>query len=715
MTIQQKGSQVNSCRNELLSILQNAVDRLQQGVPAWPQEQAELRRFLNTQLLGKRGAVWKAVPDACRGSWANQCRETLTELLAEQCSGTVGQLYSSQNFPWTALFAQAMFRGDLCSALAALAHCQHSSAKEQYLEQAIQAYAQAFIDVQMFGRPACWEIGKRMAEDVYHRLIDSGLLEPPGAMASSVVLLAGPALQTGAIYFVVQVVPGDAQLLPDPIRLGLIPIGSEMLRSLWEVWELVRDQASTGLRWWFEGPGLATSYLLTGRSGEAAFLAAMQGVIVSQRLDSFTAISATFLRDDDGRFRRDEAGRLLLGPVEYAAEKLQAATATLCRRRVIFCPKTFQQLQEQLPAWNGPPAICGCQTFTEAWNYLSRPSVGSASTLPMLQVGQLELGLAVLHGGDGSLRYRPGEIFGHIAPEPFQLPEPLQKEYPRLLEKRKNQVQSSAAFVDKEQLRLVHFQLQSLDPPKPMSLVLQRTRYYYTCITNIMCHEVLQDGRRVADFGNLDHPDDLRNSQFSNPLAVNLSIVTEDGYVLFARRSQMVAYNRGGWAPAVSGTAVPDWDIHPDPTSGQLRYDPWRTAIREARGEVLGQYYRSVFHPEHGWNEEEFQTKAEEITFFGLARVSRNGFPFLFGEARPKLEFSNMLRLGEECFETARICAVPLGDLEQVADTLKTIYATFDSAGMPNQATHTTIFSILQSFLYTYPDRWDELLEALQI
>ncbi len=78
--------------------------------------------------------------------------------------------------------------------------------------------------------------------------------------------------------------------------------------------------------------------------------------------------------------------------------------------------------------------------------------------------------------------------------------------------------------------------------------------------------------------------DDLGDSQLSNPIATNMSVVTSDRKIFLSTRGKKVAWNPGEFQPAVSGDGQPeDLDEHGT-------YDPSRTAIREAREECVGNY-----------------------------------------------------------------------------------------------------------------------------
>ena len=152
--------------------------------------------------------------------------------------------------------------------------------------------------------------------------------------------------------------------------------------------------------------------------------------------------------------------------------------------------------------------------------------------------------------------------------------------------------------------------------------------------------------------------------------------------------------NPGGWAPAVSGTGNPDADYH------QGAFCPFRAAQREAAQEILGKQYRLTM---------------EEITFFGLARTLGYYFPFLFGELRIQLKLEDLRSmLPSDVYETA--CIEPiLFNIQDVSKKVLELYHELDENNRPTVRAHTTIFSLLQSLIYGFPNDYLTIRESLKI
>ena len=154
---------------------------------------------------------------------------------------------------------------------------------------------------------------------------------------------------------------------------------------------------------------------------------------------------------------------------------------------------------------------------------------------------------------------------------------------------------------------------------RPLRLRLGWTEYFHTVATNMNTDARLPDGLTIGQKYQ-SALDDLTGSRLSNPIAVNLSVVTRDGFIYAAHRSRHVAWNtptatRPAYQPAVSG------DGQAEDVDEAGSYDPFHTAIREAVEEATGLH----------------RPRPEDVTFFGLARTFKMRFPFLFGELRVRL------------------------------------------------------------------------------
>jgi hypothetical protein len=137
--------------------------------------------------------------------------------------------------------------------------------------------------------------------------------------------------------------------------------------------------------------------------------------------------------------------------------------------------------------------------------------------------------------------------------------------------------------------------------------------------------------------------------------------------------------NPSGVQPAVSGTGNPKLDVIGN------RYDPFSTAIREAKQEFFG----------------ELAIRREEITFFGFARLRHNLCPFLFGEIKTPYESREILGLQvQDRNETRRRISVKF-DCHGVADAC---HQLLDN--MRGTQSHSTAFSLMMSYLYKDPQEY---------
>jgi hypothetical protein len=174
----------------------------------------------------------------------------------------------------------------------------------------------------------------------------------------------------------------------------------------------------------------------------------------------------------------------------------------------------------------------------------------------------------------------------------------------------------------------------------------------------------------------------------------NLSIVTADRMIFVSQRSLRVAWNPGGYGPAVSGTGSPLFDCDADG-----RYNPIRTAQREAFEEATGPLL-----PDLSW-----------ITFFGLARTFKARFPFLFGELRLPITASQLLsQVPSQNWESRGLIGMPF-TIDAVTQWIVQRYRDQIGQRGLSAAVGTTFFSLLQSLLYEYPDEWLHVIEALTI
>jgi serine/threonine protein kinase len=300
----------------------------------------------------------------------------------------------------------------------------------------------------------------------------------------------------------------------------------------------------------------------------------------------------------------------------------------------------------------------------------------------LFSCGEQELSLYVLVGGNGRTRYRTDAdiVAVHRTGEndKFNLP-PLVAEgaEARLETKERAAKERKAQYFDGEQMRVLSVDWDTtpdeFEQPVPMRIETEFCSYFQTMLTNSDYDHLLRNGKTVRDTYSTPDPFDFTNSHLANPLCVNLSVVTADGYVFYSERGERVGMNPNGVQPAVSGTGNPKLDVRDG------RYDPFATAIREAGQEFFGEY----------------ALRREDITFFGFARLRHNLCPFLFGEIRTPLGKQEVLGLQpQDRNETRRRIAVKF-DCHNVADACRSLLNT-----MTGTRAHSTIFSLMMSYLY---------------
>jgi hypothetical protein len=168
-------------------------------------------------------------------------------------------------------------------------------------------------------------------------------------------------------------------------------------------------------------------------------------------------------------------------------------------------------------------------------------------------------------------------------------------------------------------------------------------------------------------------------------------VITSDNQICLVQRGQRTAILAGGFQPAVSGDGQPE-DLSQDGT-----YDPFHTAIREAKEECLG------LLPD---------ARIQDVCFFGLGRWMKTRFPFLFGEIRVNATAKQLLSFtpphpdGERFFIPFTVESVTAWISQRYQDMY------FGRSSWPVAS---PIFSLLQSLRYQYPDRWLEVVERLDL
>ncbi len=312
------------------------------------------------------------------------------------------------------------------------------------------------------------------------------------------------------------------------------------------------------------------------------------------------------------------------------------------------------------------------------------------------QVGDVKIQVLIFAGGNGETRYRDGEIIcdGPSDDRQFQLPADIASNADQRLAAAKVDCDARGAkFYNSPQVRLIDYSFGGPNQSgggsdKPMRLKLGWTQYFHTRLTNQSRSYILPDGNSIE----LKYGRDLENlsdSGLSNPIAANMSVVTNDGKIFVATRSEKMAWNPGDFQPAVSG------DGQPEDLDANGVYDPFHTAMREAAEECTGKY----------------PLTREQVTIFGLARTMGTQFPFVFGEIRLPVSSDELLSYPPLNPEGVRI---PIDfTIEGVCAWVEQ-YHLDHVEGSRSGVIGTTLFSLLQSLHYEYPDRWHEVIAKLK-
>jgi hypothetical protein len=316
---------------------------------------------------------------------------------------------------------------------------------------------------------------------------------------------------------------------------------------------------------------------------------------------------------------------------------------------------------------------------------------------PPYRVGDAMIQVLILAGGNGRTRYRYGDIIcdgpsADTSRRKYQLPPDIAVDAESRLEAIKVTLRNKI-FVNNPQVRLCDFLSGGANgtgglTELPLRLELGWTEYFHTRLTNQERGYRLPNGQSIELKYGRDL-DDLGESQLSNPIATNMSVVTSDRKIFLSTRGKKVAWNPGEFQPAVSGDGQPE-DLDEGGT-----YDPFRTAMREAREECIGSY----------------PVTPDQVTFFGLARTRGTQFPFLFGEIRLPIA-STDLPPPLNPFE-GKPFAIDF-TIDGVCDWVRKFHLDHYH-GRRGGVIGTTLFSLLQSLHYEYPDHWPEVVQRLRI
>ncbi|TWU02199.1 toll/interleukin-1 receptor domain-containing protein [Stieleria varia] len=318
---------------------------------------------------------------------------------------------------------------------------------------------------------------------------------------------------------------------------------------------------------------------------------------------------------------------------------------------------------------------------------------------PPYRVGDVMIQVLILAGGNGRTRYRDGDVLcdgptADTSNRKFRLPDDVaQNADERISETKAAMDAKGRMFVNNPQVRLKDYSYGGSKESgglsdKPLRLTLGWTEYFHTRLTNQERAFILPDGQSIELKYGRDLAD-LSESELSNPIATNMSVVTADGKIFLATRGKKVAWNPGEFQPAVSG------DGQPEDLDENGVYDPFHTAMREAQEECIGGY----------------PVTRDMVTFFGLARTRGTQFPFLFGEIRLPVA-STELPPPLSPFEGHPF---PIDfTIDGVCDWVRK-YHLDHYHGRRGGVIGTTLFSLLQSLHYEYPDQWSDVANRLRI
>ena len=317
---------------------------------------------------------------------------------------------------------------------------------------------------------------------------------------------------------------------------------------------------------------------------------------------------------------------------------------------------------------------------------------------PPYRVGDVMVQVLVFAGGNGRDFYKDGDIVadGPTEDRQYQLPPDLKTDFDRrVAELEAIAAKREQTLFNGTQVRLVDYGYGSPNETggishKPLRLKLGWTNYYCTRLTNGDRKYWLPESQQsIAQKYGRDL-ENLADSGLSNPIAANMSVVTSDNRIYLSTRSMKVSWNPGQLQPAVSGDGQPE-DINED--SGV--YDPFITAIREAQEECVGN----------------LPIDRNAVTFFGLARTMGTQFPFLFGEIRLPITSKQLDSYKPLSPFEGQPFAIDF-TVEAVCDWVRKHHLDHHD-GRRGGVIGTTLFSLLQSLHYQFPDRWPEVIDRL--
>jgi len=316
--------------------------------------------------------------------------------------------------------------------------------------------------------------------------------------------------------------------------------------------------------------------------------------------------------------------------------------------------------------------------------------------------GKIRFPLLVITGGDGKLEMKKGDIrlrsSGPGKPpvsvyddSQFLPDEDFKTWINTTPDNPLNHKKSIAKnFFNGEQIRLNDYRIIGDSGDSILELTLDWTNYCATFLTNLSTQMSLpfrNDGKKVCQIYQAPLGA-INQCRLSNPIAVNLSVISSDNYIFIASRNKNSAWNiTDEIQPAVSTTA------NKNDLDQNGNYDPFYHAIRSVEEEVTGNLVAENI----------------DVTLFGLARTCKTRFPFLFGDAQVRLSRTvleaNDLKSGK-----------PIGIPFTVAGVFDWLKSCYNDQKLAEKSIiiGTTVFSVMESCRHRFcQEDWCHLLEML--
>jgi len=243
-----------------------------------------------------------------------------------------------------------------------------------------------------------------------------------------------------------------------------------------------------------------------------------------------------------------------------------------------------------------------------------------------------------------------------IDPTPYQMPPEILVTRAAILDQLKREAKEHGRmFFDGPHTRLVDFRVTPRDATeqKHLELTLGPVDWYDYAVANEVFAQTLRK-TQVSDLGrfiDLAEVSDgrIKNVKLSNLLCIDVTIVTLDGYALYAKRGNRVSAAQGLLASAVAENMHRSFDQSLGPPRSGLLPVPFRTAIRGLEEEISPELVRSL--------------NPRALVLLGLAFNLRNLHPDLLFAAAVPFRRDEVFAMAEEHpgkdFIEATLLAVP--------------------------------------------------------